>query len=337
MEKPITFVLIDDSLLTNKMRVLVDGIATDQFEKNSVMFYLHDDMSLPIGRWVNIRKENGKLLADAEFDETDDDPTVKRIIKKVKNGFIKMASAGLVDLELSDDAACKLPGQEGYTIIRCRIREASIVPVGKNHNALRLYDNAGVEITLGTSRAELTLSDFIVKPKIESKMTKKYLQTLNLADGATDEMIEAAIDKLHGDKEAATARADKAENDLKELRLADARQRRAAFEQELDAAFKDGRLSEKPEGDKKTPVRDNMLNLFDANAEGTRTMLAAIPKPASLKNLELGDKDSKQLKELEAMSWDEMDKKGKALLCRDTYPELYKEKYKAKFGTEPKK
>lgn len=71
--------------------------------------------------------------------------------------------------------------------------------------------------------------------------------------------------------------------------------------QNLDAAFKDGRLSEKPEGDKLTPVKDGMLNLFDkVDPEGTRVMLASIAKPQKLQSLELGDKDSKEFKELEA-------------------------------------
>ncbi len=336
---PITFVLIDESVLTNGMRVLVDGISTEQFAKNPVMFYLHNDWSLPIGKWTNVRKESGQILADADFDEDDDDKEVQRIIKKVKKGYIKMASAGLVDLELSDDAAYRIDRQTGYTVLRSRLREASIVPIGRNHNSMaffRLYDADGNELNPAKKEDELKLSDFIVKPKIESKMTKKYLQILNLADGATDEMIEAAIDKLLGDKKAATARADKAESDLKELRLADARAKRTAFEAELDAAFKDGRLSEKPDGVKLTPVKDGMLNLFDKDPEGTRVMLASIAKPQKLQNMELGYKDSKEFKELEAMDYGQMDKAGKALLCRDKYPDMYKEKYKAKFGKEPK-
>jgi hypothetical protein len=218
------------------------------------------------------------------------------------------------------------------------MREASIVPIGRNHNAIgfRLYDAAGEAIDPLSPDAQLKLSDFIVKPKIEKNMSKKYLQMLNLSDDASDAVIEAAVLKLQGDKEAAVQKAQQAENELNELKLADAQAKRSAFEKELDAAFKDGRLTEKPEGDKLTPVRENMLNLFDANPEGTRAMLKSIAKPVGLDKLELGDRDSKKLKELEAMSWDEMDKKNMTLLCRDSYPEVYKEKFKAKFGTDPK-
>lgn len=333
-----TFILIDESVLTNGMRVLVDGIDLAQFERNPVMFYFHNDWNLPIGRWTNIRKEAGQVLADAEFDEEDDDKEVQRLIKKVKKGYVNMASAGLVDLTLSDDPELMVAGQKSYTIIRSRMREASIVPIGRNHNAIgfRLYDASGDEIDPQSPDASLKLSDFIVKPKIEKNMSKKYLQMLNLSDDASDQVIEAAVLKLQGDKEAAVQKAQQAEKELNDLKLADTQAKRSAFEQELDAAFKDGRLTEKPEGDKLTPVRENMLNLFDANPEGTRKMLNSIAKPVGIDKMELGDRDSKQLKELEAMTWDEMDKGGKVLLCRDSYPELYKEKFKARFGTEPK-
>ena len=314
---PITFVLIDESVLTNGMRVLVDGISTEQFEKNPVMFYYHNDWSLPIGKWTNIRKENGQILADADFDEDDDDKEVQRIIKKVKKGYIKMASAGLVDLELSDDPAYRIEKQTGYTVIRSRIRESSIVPIGRNHNSMaffRLYDKEGNELNPTKKEDELKLSDFIVKPKIETKMSKKYLQMLNLADDAGDELIEAAVQKLAADKEAAETRVlslsddlTKANERLAAIELADTTARRAAFENELTDAFRDGRLSEKPEGDKPTPVRDRMLNLYDKDPEGTLELVKLLPKHTPA-NLNLGDRSgtedawAKRQKEIEEQS-----------------------------------
>lgn len=328
----IPFVLIDNSVLTNGMRVMVAGININQFEKNPVMFYLHDDITLPIGRWANIRKENGQLLADAEFDMEDDDKEVQRIIKKVQNGYIKMASAGLVDLELSDDPTLKIEGQKDYTVTKCRIREASIVPIGRNHGAFRLYDKQGIEIELNKKESSLQLADLVINQKIEKTMSKKYLKALNLADDASDEMIEKAVEKLQGDKEAAEGRANTAEKDLNDLKLADKNEKRTAFGVEVEAAIKAGRIDEKADGSVKT----SFLDLFDKSPEAAKTTLGALPKPKSLKDLELGDKDNKEFKELEAMDYGAMDKAGKALLCRDKYPDMYKDKFKAKFGTDPK-
>ena len=331
--KPIPYAVLDSTVLTNGMRVMVEGVDISQFQKNPVMLYDHDDWRLPIGRWENIRKENGMILADAVLDYDDSDKEVQRIIGKVERGFLKACTAGLVDLEASDDSLLVLPGQTGYTVTKCRLREISITPIGRNHNGLKLYDRDGnvMELTDKTD-TKLLLSDFIVSPKIETKMSKKYLQILNLSDTATDEMIEKAVEKLQSDKEAAEGRATKAEGDLNALKLADKTEKRNVFAGEVDEAIRAGRVNEKADGS----VKASFLNLFDKDPEAARTTLGALPKPASLREMELGDKDSKEFKELEAMDYGAMDKAGKALLCRDKYPDMFKEKYKAKFGKEPK-
>ena len=148
---PITFILLDGSKTTYDVCVSIDGVDTTQFEKNPVMFYQHNDWNMPVGRWENVRKEKGQLLADAVFDTADTDKDVQRMINKVQNGFIKMASCGLVDLECSNDPGmqscmqcCDDCGDSCCMIItKCRLREVSIVAIGSNNNAIRLLDNDG--------------------------------------------------------------------------------------------------------------------------------------------------------------------------------------------------
>jgi Caudovirus prohead protease. len=160
-----TFILLDGSVTTLGFRVLVEGVDTTQFERNPVMFYSHKDYNLPIGTWFNIRKENGQLLADANFDYEDTDTEVQRIIGKVERGIIKMSSVGLRDPEISADDSCKIEGQILPTIIKSRLREASIVAIGANNNALMLYDHAGALIDLSN---DVKLSDFFNCRKEES-------------------------------------------------------------------------------------------------------------------------------------------------------------------------
>lgn len=340
---PITFILIDGSTTTKDICVSVEGIDIAQFEKNPVMFYQHNDWNMPVGKWENIRKENGQLLADAVFDYEDTDKEVQRMIKKVEKGFIKMASCGLVDLECSEDPTLCQDGDCCVVVTSCRLREASIVAVGGNHNAmaLRFYDNDGTEIKFGNEKPNIKLSDFIVKPKIEI-MYKKYLSLLNLADTATEADFYAKVDLLLADKQNHDAKVLKLTDDLKKtteelnaLLLADKQAKRTAFENELELCFKDGRLSEKPEGEKLTPVRDNMMNLFDKDPEGTRLMLGSIATPTKLEGMNLGDKGTER-QELEKMSFIDIDKAGKQLLLKDSYPDLYKTKYKEQYGVEPK-
>ena len=72
-EKSYPFVISDESVNRYGYRVLTAGIDTAQFEKNPIMYYLHDRLQygeskprvMVIGRWDNVRKENAKLMADA--------------------------------------------------------------------------------------------------------------------------------------------------------------------------------------------------------------------------------------------------------------------------------
>jgi hypothetical protein len=60
---------------------------------------------------------------------------------KVNRGFLNMASMGAwAPEEMTDDPVLKLPGQTLPTVTKWTAREASIVTIGSNHNALALYD-----------------------------------------------------------------------------------------------------------------------------------------------------------------------------------------------------
>lgn len=320
--KPIPFVILDSTVLTNGIRVLVSGVDIEQFQKNAVLLFDHNDWSLPIGRVDNVRKEANQILGDVVFDYEDLDKDAQRIIGKVERGFMRACSPGLVDLEGTDD---ELNGQDNLTITKCRLREVSIVAIGKNHNALRLYDKDGAEIQY-VENPRLLLSDFIVKPKIEKTMSKKYLNLLNLSDTATDAEVDAKVELLLSDKK-------KVEDDLVAEKLkttAHETEKQNALKAEAlnltDAAIRDGRMDAK--------AKESTLNLFDKDHEAAKTMLENIVKPQSIKDrLNAGDKS--EVEKLEAMSWDEMDKKGMLLNCKDTAPEVFKAKFKEKFGKEP--
>lgn len=316
-----TFVLLDGSRTTRDVNVLVDGVDTEQFERNPVMFYQHNDWNLPVGRWENVRKENGQLLADAVFDEEDTDAEVQRMIKKVKKGFIKMASCGLVDLvtsfnQLGDD----------YTVTKCRLREASIVAIGGNHNAIRLYDNDGKEIDLKDD-AGLKLSDFIVKPKIE-KMEKNLLTLLNLSDNASPAEQKERVELLLADKAKAETNLAAEKAKVAAFESASVNARKAEALTLTDAAVLDGRIDAK--------AKQSVLNLFDKDHEAAKIMLESIAKPTSIRSqMELGDKKKTELDELRLMDFDQMDKANKLGKVKADFPELYTEKFEAKFGRKP--
>ena len=68
---PKTFVPHDETVNTYGFRMLTSGCDLTEFRKNPVMLLNHNDWSLPIGRWENIRIEGTQILADPVFNLSD--------------------------------------------------------------------------------------------------------------------------------------------------------------------------------------------------------------------------------------------------------------------------
>ena len=123
--KRFTFVLHDETVNTYGFRMLTSGANLEEFRKNPVILLNHKDWELPIGRWENIRIEGTQILADALFDEKDDEAV--KIADKVEGGFLRMASMGAwPPEEVSDAAALTLPGQTLPTVQRPLSRSGPI-------------------------------------------------------------------------------------------------------------------------------------------------------------------------------------------------------------------
>lgn len=126
-----TFLVSDETVNTYGFRILTDGIDTSRFEKNPIMLYMHETPTI-IGRWENLTKKDGKLFADAVFDEAD--PIAKEVLGKVERGFLKATSLGI-----TFEPQNKLKDDKGDYLSKCILVEISIVSIGSNENALKLY------------------------------------------------------------------------------------------------------------------------------------------------------------------------------------------------------
>lgn len=142
-----SFVLSDESINDRGYRIITNGINLDRFKKNPIMLWMHrrDDgwdltQVLPIGIWENIRKEDGKLLADPKFDEND--KFAQLIKSKVENDLIRGCSSGINPVEFSSDPKDLEKGQTRATITKCELYEASIVDLPSNKNTVRLFSAA---------------------------------------------------------------------------------------------------------------------------------------------------------------------------------------------------
>lgn len=327
--KIFTFVLHDETVNTYGFRMLTSGANLDEFRKNPVILLNHKDWELPIGRWENIRIEGTQILADALFDEKDD--IAVKIADKVEGGFLRMASMGAwPPEEVSEAEELKLPGQTLPTVTRWTAREASIVTIGANHNALVLFDRqTGKALDLTDASTIIRLMDRLNHSKNNSNMDNILKEILKLQDSAQDAEVIGAVkqliennDRLTRENQELKDAAERAEAERKEARHAEAVRL-------VDAAIADGRIH--------AASKEAYLKLFDADFENTRTTLDAIPRRHSVtERIREGErKQTVELSDLADKSWEELDKTGRLVELKDKAPELYREKFKATFGTEP--
>lgn len=328
MKQP-TFVLHDETVNTYGFRMLTSGANLEEFRKNPVILLNHKDWELPIGRWENIRIEGTQILADALFDEKDD--VAVKIACKVEGGFLRMASMGAwPPEEVSDAEELKLPGQTLPTVTRWTAREASIVTIGANHNALVLFDRqTGKPLDLTDASTVIRLMDRLNHSKNDSNMDNTLKEILKLQDSARDAEVIGAVkqlienhDRLIRENQELKEAAARAETERREARHAEAVRL-------VDAAIADGRIH--------AAGKEAYLKLFDADFENTRATLDAIPRRQSVTGrIREGERQqATELSDLAGKSWDELDKAGRLVELKDKAPELYREKFKAEFGTDP--
>lgn len=314
-----TFVLHDESVNTFGFRMLTSGADLTEFLKNPVMLLRHDDWALPIGRWVNIRIEEDKILADADFDMADERGL--EVARKVADGYIRSCSIGAWVTESSDDPELFLEGQWLPTVTKWQVREASICTIGANHNALALYDAYGSKINMESKTDIETVIQLIDNPNIKNKrkeMNKELLQLLSLSDNATDEEAVKAVRKLQEEKKELSDKLAKIEQEEAEARKAEATEL-------VDNAIRSGQLH--------ASARESFLKLFSLDFEEAKATLEALPEQKSITE-QIKEQSAKEHK-LSDMSWEELDRKGKLQELRDTDPKLYQERFREQFGRDP--
>ena len=191
MIKTFPFVLSDQSVNSMGFVVLTAGIDLDSFKKNPVMLFNHceDDIC---GRWLNVRVEGDKLLAEGEFDEAD--PEAKDLMGKVERGFLKGCSIGfnISDMSLSVKGFEDIP-----VATKTVLHEASITPLPSNTNACCIYDAEGKLMNIDQVHAFINLkrnqNSTINKPRQKLAL---LIATLSLTADSTEDQVITAVNKL---------------------------------------------------------------------------------------------------------------------------------------------
>ena len=306
-------IVLCDSATVNSygFRTEVEGIDLTRFKKNPVMLYNHDHEKV-IGRWENVKVGEGKLTAEPVFDT--DDPFAAEIERKVKDGFIKGCSMGIVIKNISQTKGID-------TATNSVLIEASIVSIPSDENALVVYDNE-------ENKKKLSINDF---NKLFYQMEKKEIDNEQL----TIDNGQLTMDDLQTELAAKTdiiADLSAQVNELKrELAERDFREAEAVVNTYVEKGVINGDIKsivlafylDKPE-DTKELLESLTMKLTEKrqsevaeNQENKVTLSSLVNKEPKVKR-----------------SWDELDKAGELKRLKEINPEEFRKLFFEKFGKE---
>ncbi|WP_080058299.1 hypothetical protein [Spirosoma aerolatum] len=335
MSKPSsnTFLVSDESINSYNCRLISKGGDATAFESNPVMLYMHKRGSV-IGRWVNLILKDGSWYADPVFDLDDKrECGGAEIGGKVERGFLKAASAGV---RISDEEGSVIYNDtlKCYDIMKWSFQEISIVDIGSNANALKLYDASGEpmdELRLSAHLEQFKPSSTTPTPQISliPQSNQMELKTIALALGLPDTATEQEVLALASQNKTASA-------ELVTLKAADVKRKNDEAIQLVDQAVDEKRIP--------ATAKDTYLKLFAVDHESAKTALAAIPKPQSLITLATGQQALSSSATVVNLStedrvkkYDELDKAGTLLKLAQSDKESFNLLFEAKFGVKPDK
>lgn len=320
-----TFILNDQNKVNSYgFRIANQGLDLERFKANPVMLSEHvNSLWNVIGKWTNLRIQGDLLLADAEFDLEDQE--AKEIAGKVKRGFIKACSLGIIFLKENMQRAA-----DGiWDLMKSEALEASIVAVPSNGNALKLYaapgqllEDSEVKLSISELTEDFTTKDN--KTQNQKKMEKIILSAtalvaLGLAvapENASD--LSVAVESLAAklNKTNADLAAEKTAKEILQIQLA------AQKESQAKIMLSEAKLSGKITAEEET----EMLKDAIANPEGTAKLLAKIPAKVSLSG-KVSNSDSGEGKVKTMDDFEKLSDKAKLAFKADN-PEEYKALFK---------
>ncbi|NJM14020.1 MAG: hypothetical protein HC896_00305 [Bacteroidales bacterium] len=329
------FVISDENVVNSYgFRVLTAGIDLAQYERNPLVIWMHrrateaeDKDSLPIGLAYNLKKENGKLIAEVEFDGNDE--FAQKIEGKVKTKHIRMASPGLTPIEWSKTKTDLLPGQTAATLAKSKLVEISIVDIGSNDNALMLYDGNGntLQLSAGANNGIIPLANDNQKDTKDSKMEfQKQVAVLLGLDPNTS--ADAVINSLKPRIELA-AKADTYKTEAETLKGEVANINKANI-----VALVDGAVDKKITADK----RDFYVRL--GTDSGMDTLKGVLDNMLEIKGItqQLNFKANPGGQTLKIEKWEDITKLGIDAVAKlkKEQPSEYIKLFTAEYGFAPK-
>lgn len=303
----------NESLNSYGTRVLTAGMNVEQYNRNPVLLYMHERGQV-IGYVKDLKVEGDEVTGELMFDEATE--LSKRCKKQWEFGSLKMVSAGIDILELSEDPKHLVQGQTSPTISKSKLFEVSLVDIGANDDAIVLQKD-GKRIELGKDAArELPLlhSNNNKNQKPKQMDQEKLALQLGLSKDADEATINAKLAKLQADgAEAETLRQER--DTLRAARI----------ETLVNAAIAEKKIGE----DKKQQFLDLGGKI---GADELKQTFDAMSPQLKLSNIVSGGGapagGHAEYKKLSDVPSDELSK------MREQNPAQYKKLYKAEYGIE---
>ena len=293
-------------------RVLTSGINVEQYNRNPVLLYMHQRGQV-IGYVKDLKVEGDEITGELMFDEATE--LSRRCKKQWEFGSLKMVSAGIDILELSEDPKLLVAGQTSPTISKSKLFEVSLVDIGANDDAIVLQKD-GKRIELGKDGSvELPLLQSNNNNQKNKQMDQEKLALqLGLPKDADEAAITAKLAKLQADG----AEAENLRQERDTLRA-------ARIETLVNAAIAEKKIGE----DKKQQFLELGKKI---GADELKQTFDAMSPQVKLSNIVNGGGAPAgahaEYKKLSDVPSDELSK------MREQNPVQYKKLYKAEYGIE---
>ncbi len=319
----IDLIINDESIINDRgYRLLNSGLDRSRYENNPILLYQHDTERV-IGRCEpsSLRIEGSKLIGSFIFD--DKDSVAKEVHRKVEEGFLRGVSPGLVIYHM------KFSEETGDAVDKWELFEVSVVSLPSNANAVKLYSKDLKPLNKEEEKAyiETLKSEFNNTKNLNNQMPQttpqngtitlaaSHLQRLDLANVTT---AEDAVLRL----EALRAENTQLKKDIETKRVAT----RDAF---IKDALKAGKIT--------ADQVQKYASLYDANEDLCRDVIGGLNAPQSITSqlhFQQGLRSAQGNEDRFAGSWDELEQKDLLVDLKATNLELFKTKWKEKFGTD---
>ena len=302
--------ITNESVNSYGFRVLTSGIDLEQYRRNPVLLYMHERGNV-IGYVKDLQVENGEVTGELVFDEASE--LSIRCKKQFEVGSLRMVSVGLDPKETSGAPELLLEGQTRPTVTKSKLVEVSLVDIGANDDAIRMY-NEGTAIELGKD-GNCLLPLLSNNPINQTTMDlKKLALQLGLPETADEATVLSKIAELQ--KEAGASVTLKAENDKLKL---------ASITTLVDKAITEKKIT--------VENKEHFLNLGKTiGAEELEKTLAAMSPNVKLSGI-INHQGGSPAQQGSYTKLSEVPE-AELLTMRQSDPATYKRLFKAEYGYE---